>query len=62
MAAKEDDSPAVEGENPYTDPDQAESLLLTITALLAVGVGTAHGVYGIPHIEQGTSSRLSASI
>ena len=38
VGGKEDDGPAVEGENPS----------------LAVGVGTAHGVYhGTPHIEQG---------
>lgn len=55
VGGKEDDGPAVEGENPYTDPDQAEEFVArTRCTSLAVGVGTAHGVYkGTPHIEQG---------
>ena len=55
VGGKEDDGPAVEGENPYTDPDQAEEFAArTNCTSLAVGVGTAHGVYhGTPHIEQG---------
>ncbi len=55
VGGKEDDGPAVEGENPYTDPDQAEEFVArTNCTSLAVGVGTAHGVYhGTPHIEQG---------
>nr|WP_303860456.1 class II fructose-bisphosphate aldolase [Alkalibaculum bacchi] len=54
VGGKEDDGPASMGENPYTDPDQAaEFVLRTSCTSLAVGVGTAHGVYkGIPHIEQ----------
>lgn len=54
VGGKEDDGPLVEGENPYTDPDQAEEFVArTHCTSLAVGVGTAHGVYkGTPHIEQ----------
>lgn len=54
VGGKEDDGPAVEGENPYTDPDEAEEFVArTGCSSLAVGVGTAHGVYkGTPHIEQ----------
>lgn len=65
VGGKEDDGPAVEGENPYTDPDEAEEFVArTRCSSLAVGVGTAHGIYkGTPHIEQGIlkaiHSRLS---
>lgn len=54
VGGKEDDGPMVVGENPYTDPDEAEEFVArTHCTSLAVGVGTAHGVYqGIPHIEQ----------
>ena len=54
VGGKEDDGPSVEGESPYTDPDEAEEFVArTGCTSLAVGVGTAHGVYkGIPHIEQ----------
>ncbi|HQE69629.1 MAG TPA: class II fructose-bisphosphate aldolase, partial [Atopobiaceae bacterium] len=54
VGGKEDDGPAVEGENPYTDPDEAEEFVArTNCSSLAIGVGTAHGVYaGTPHIEQ----------
>lgn len=54
VGGKEDDGPAVEGESPYTDPDEAEEFVArTGCTSLAVGVGTAHGVYvGTPHIEQ----------
>ncbi len=54
VGGKEDDGPAVEGENPYTDPDQAaEFVERTGCTSLAIGVGTAHGVYTeTPHIEQ----------
>ncbi|SEH44688.1 MULTISPECIES: class II fructose-bisphosphate aldolase [Atopobiaceae] len=54
VGGKEDDGPAVEGESPYTDPDQAQQFVeTTLCSSLAVGVGTAHGVYkGTPHIEQ----------
>lgn len=55
VGGKEDDGPAVEGESPYTDPDEAvEFVARTRCSSLAIGVGTAHGIYqGIPHIEQG---------
>ncbi|RVU98004.1 class II fructose-bisphosphate aldolase [Coriobacteriales bacterium OH1046] len=54
VGGKEDDGPAVEGESPYTDPDEAEEFVArTGCSSLAIGVGTAHGVYaGTPHIEQ----------
>lgn len=54
VGGKEDDRPAVEGENPFTDPAEAEEFVArTHCTSLAVGVGTAHGIYkGAPHIEQ----------
>ena len=60
VGGKEDDGPAVEGENPYTDPDEAEEFVArTGCGSLAVGVGTAHGVYkGTPHIEQGVLKEI----
>jgi len=64
VGGKEDDGPAVEGENPYTDPDQAEEFVArTGCTSLAVGVGTAHGVYkGIPHIEQGVLKAIRSRL
>ena len=60
VGGKEDDGPAVKGENPYTDPDEAEEFVnRTKCSSLAVGVGTAHGVYkGTPHIEQGVLKEI----
>lgn len=60
VGGKEDDGPAVEGESPYTDPDQAEEFVArTGCSSLAVGVGTVHGIYkGTPHIEQGILSSI----
>ena len=54
VGGKEDDGPAVEGENPYTDPDEAvEFVERTGCTSLAIGVGTAHGGYvRTPHIQQ----------
>ena len=54
VGGKEDDGPAVEGENPYTDPDEAKEFVeRTGCTSLAIGVGTAHGVYTeTPHIQQ----------
>ncbi|WP_058271167.1 class II fructose-bisphosphate aldolase [Olsenella massiliensis] len=64
VGGKEDDGPAVEGENPYTDPDQAEEFIeRTHASSLAVGVGTAHGVYkGTPHIEQDVLKAIRSRI
>ncbi|MDU5129777.1 class II fructose-bisphosphate aldolase [Atopobium minutum] len=64
VGGKEDDGPAVEGENPYTDPDEAvEFVERTGCTSLAVGVGTAHGVYkGIPHIEQGVLKEIRSRL
>ncbi len=55
VGGKEDDGPDAGGENPFTDPDEAaEFVERTGCTSLAVGVGTAHGVYkGTPHVEQG---------
>ncbi len=52
VGGKEDDGPEVKGESPYTDPEQAKRFVKeTGCTSLAVGVGTAHGVYkGTPHI------------
>lgn len=54
VGGKEDDGPAVEGESPYTDPDEAvEFAARTGCSSLAIGVGTSHGVYvAEPHIDQ----------
>ena len=64
VGGKEDDGPAVEGESPYTDPDEAEEFVArTGCTSLAVGVGTAHGVYkGIPHIEQEVLKAIRARV
>ena len=53
-AAARTDGPDAGKENPFTDPDEAvEFVERTGCTSLAVGVGTAHGVYkGTPHIEQ----------
>ncbi|OFK23423.1 class II fructose-bisphosphate aldolase [Olsenella sp. HMSC062G07] len=64
VGGKEDDGPAVEGENPYTDPDQAEEFVRrTQCSSLAVAVGTAHGVYsGTPHVEQGVLKAIRSRV
>lgn len=64
VGGKEDDGPAVEGESPYTDPDEAEEFVArTGCTSLAVGVGTAHGVYkGVPHIEQEVLKAIRARV
>ena len=49
VGGKEDDGPAVEGESPYTDPAEAKEFVeRTGCTSLAIGVGTSHGVYGVP--------------
>lgn len=64
VGGKEDDGPVVVGESPYTNPDEAEEFVArTGCTSLAVGVGTAHGVYkGTPHIEQGVLREIRARI
>ncbi|MGR1082548.1 class II fructose-bisphosphate aldolase [Olegusella massiliensis] len=64
VGGKEDDGPMVAGENPYTDPDEAEEFVAhTHCTSLAVGVGTAHGVYhGTPHIEQGVLKAIRSRL
>ena len=53
VGGKEDDLDNGEGENPYTDPDQAKEFVArTQVDSLAVGVGTSHGVYkGVPKVN-----------
>ena len=53
VGGKEDDV-EVEGESPYTDPVEAKEFVeRTGCTSLAIGVGTAHGVYTEePHIDQ----------
>ena len=64
VGGKEDDGPSVEGENPYTDPDEAQEFVQqTNCTSLAVGVGTAHGVYkGTPHIEQSVLREIRSKV
>ena len=64
VGGKEDDGPAVEGENPYTDPDEAREFVeRTGCTSLAIGVGTSHGVYTAePHIEQDVVKAIRAAV
>lgn len=64
VGGKEDDGPAVEGENPYTDPEEAREFVeRTGCTSLAIGVGTAHGVYTeTPHIEQEVVKAIRAAM
>ena len=64
VGGKEDDGPAVEGENPYTDPEEAREFVeRTGCTSLAIGVGTAHGVYTeTPHIEQEVVRAIRAAV
>lgn len=64
VGGKEDDGPAVEGESPYTDPDEAEEFVArTGCSSLAVAVGTSHGVYrGAPRVEQGAIRAIRARV
>ena len=64
VGGKEDDGPAVEGENPYTDPEEAHEFVeRTGCTSLAIGVGTAHGVYTeTPHIEQEVVKAIRAAV
>lgn len=52
VGGKEDDLDGGE-DNPYTDPQQAkEFVLATGVDSLAVGIGTAHGIYqGVPRLD-----------
>ena len=64
VGGKEDDGPAVEGENPHTDPEEAREFVeRTGCTSLAIGVGTAHGVYTeTPHIEQEVVKAIRAAV
>ncbi|WP_417062146.1 class II fructose-bisphosphate aldolase [Enorma massiliensis] len=64
VGGTEDDGPAVEGENPYTDPEEAREFVeRTGCTSLAIGVGTAHGVYTeTPHIEQEVVKAIRAAV
>lgn len=50
--------------NPYTDPDEAaEFVERTGCDSLAVGIGTAHGVYkGVPHINFDVLGKINAIV
>lgn len=64
VGGKEDDGPAVEGENPYTDPAEAKEFVeRTGCTSLAIGVGTSHGVYtDDPHIQQDVVKAIRAAV
>ena len=63
VGGKEDDGPAVEGENPYTDPEEAREFVeRTGCTSLAIGVGTAHGYTETPHIEQEVVKAIRAAV
>lgn len=64
VGGKEDDGPAVAGENPYTDPDEAREFVgRTGCTSLAIGVGTSHGVYTqTPHIQQDVVKAIRAAV
>lgn len=64
VGGKEDDGPDAGDDNPYTNPDEARQFVEeTGCTSLAVGVGTAHGVYeGTPHIEQEVLTSIKKTI
>ena len=65
VGGKEDDLDNGEGENPYTDPDQAmEFVARTEVDSLAVGVGTSHGVYktGTPSLSFDALHGIAAAL
>lgn len=64
VGGKEDDGPDSGQGNPFTDPDEAEEFVRrTGCTSLAIGVGTAHGVYhGTPHIEQDIVKAIAARV
>ena len=63
VGGKEDDV-EVEGESPYTDPEEAKEFVArTGCTSLAIGVGTAHGVYTEePHIDQDVVKSIRAAV
>ena len=64
VGGKEDDLDNGEGENPYTDPDQAKEFVArTQVDSLAVGVGTSHGVYkGVPKVNVDVLSAIREAV
>lgn len=64
VGGKEDDGPAAEGVNPYTDPDEAvEFVERTGCTSLAIGVGTSHGVYTeTPHVQQDVVREIASRL
>ena len=64
VGGKEGEGPMAAGENPYTDPDEAvEFVERTGCTSLAIGVGTAHGVYkGTPHIQQDVVRAIASKL
>lgn len=63
VGGKEDDLENGD-DNPYTDPDEAKEFVeRTNCDLLAVGIGTAHGVYkGTPHVNVERLSEIRAKV
>ncbi|WP_432647896.1 class II fructose-1,6-bisphosphate aldolase [Mitsuokella sp.] len=63
VGGKEDDLENAD-ENPYTDPQQAKEFVeRTGVDLLAIGIGTAHGVYkGTPHVNVQRLSEIRALV
>lgn len=64
VGGKEDDGKDAGDDNPFTDPNEAvEFVQKTGCTSLAVGVGTAHGVYkGTPHIEQDVLKAIASRV
>ena len=63
VGGKEDDLEN-SNENPYTDPDEAREFVeKTQVDLLAVGIGTAHGVYkGVPKVNLEVLEKIRAVV
>lgn len=63
VGGKEDDLEN-DDENPYTDPDEAVTFVeQTHVDSLAVGIGTAHGVYkGTPHVNIERLAEIQAKV
>jgi len=63
VGGKEDDL-VVEGYSPYTDPDEAAQFVeMTQVDSLAVGIGTAHGIYkGEPNVNIARLKEIRAKV
>lgn len=64
VGGKEDDGKDAGDDNPFTNPDEAEEFVLkTGCTSLAVGVGTAHGIYkGSPRVEQDVLKAIASRV